>query len=405
MRSMFYLLLTLALTLLAAGLAPVFLADPGFVQIRFRGWTLEMSGLVLVLGILVVWLVIYFMIRIWRLPAETAHKFREQHTLKQLEKGLLALTEGDWITAERALQKSTATEGRSTARYLAAAQAADGQEASERTEWYLERADSGGRKNRFLVELMRARLLTENARYGEAIPILEDLRRRRKRHTQVLELLSRCYQALGRWESMQEILPVMQKAGLIEPERAQTLKNRAVTSQLGLCSDLEQLKSAWKSLPRAVQKSAEIVLAYAEKAAQLGAPELTEIVLRTSLKQQWDSTLLVPYGFPGPDDTGQRVKQCEKWLLEHPDDANLHLALGRLCAREQLWGKARHHMIRSLELKPAIAGYDALGQLLERQGDLELAMACFRNALRMNQGDQPLPLPSGHARLNAPVEG
>lgn len=144
MRNVFLLVLTLALVLLAAALAPVILQDPGLVQIRFRGWTLEMNVLVLTGVVLSVWLILYLAIRIWRLPGETARRMREQRAMKQLEKGLLALTEGDWIRAERALQKSTPAQGQATARYLAAAQAADGQEAPERTEWYLEQADSGG---------------------------------------------------------------------------------------------------------------------------------------------------------------------------------------------------------------------------------------------------------------------
>ena len=136
--------------------------------------------------------------------------------------------------------------------------------------------------------------------------------------------------------------------------------------------------------------------------APVGSPGLTEPVIRSSLKDNWTSELLIPYGEPGTDDTPKRLKQCEKWLLLHPDDALLHLALGRLCAREELWGKARHHMIRSLEIEPSVAGYDSLGQLLERKGELEIAMACFRNALRMNQGKEPLPLPSDHAKLESP---
>ena len=91
-----------------------------------------------------------------------------------------------------------------------------------------------------------------------------------------------------------------------------------------------------------------------------------------------------------------------KWLQVYPDDPLLHLTLGRLCAREELWGKARHHMIRSLEIEPLVAGYDSLGQLLERKGELEIAMACFRNALRMNQGKEPLPLPGDQAKLEPP---
>lgn len=317
MKVAFVLLFSLALTLLAAALAPVFRADPGLVQIQFRGWTVEMSVLVLVVGILLSCLMVYFVIRIWRLPAQSARKVREQRALKQLEKGLLAFTEGDWTTAERALQKSSSAQGQTTARYLAAAQAAHGQDAAE---------------------------------------------------------------------------------------RAQTMKNQAAVAQLGRCEDLQQLKSTWQSLPKAMKKSAQIVLAYAAAATRLGAAELSESILRASLGQQWDSALLIPYADPGLNDAGRRLKQCEKWLIRHADDARLHLALGRLCAREQLWGKARHHMIRSLELEPTVAGYDALGQLLERQGDLEQAMACFRNALRMNQGELPVPLPADHARLNAPAD-
>ncbi|MSQ99444.1 MAG: hypothetical protein EXR85_09160, partial [Xanthomonadales bacterium] len=171
MRNVFLLVLTLALLLLAAALAPAILVDPGLVQIRLRGWTVEMSVLVLVGAVVLVWLVLHLAMRIWRLPAETARRLREQRAMKQLEKGLLALTEGDWIRAERALQKSTASQGQTTARYLAAAQAADGQAAPDRTEWYLEQADSGGRRNRFLVELTRARLLTENGRFEDALPV------------------------------------------------------------------------------------------------------------------------------------------------------------------------------------------------------------------------------------------
>lgn len=402
MRTAFLLLFILLLTLLAAAVAPLLVNDPGVVQIRFRGWTLEMSVLVLVFGILVGWLVIHFVVRLWALPGETARKMREQRAARQLEKGLLALTEGDWITAERALAKSTAADGQGTARYLAAAQAADGQDAGDRAEQYLVQADSGSSRNHFLVELTRVRLMTENGRFEEALPVLEDLRRRRKRHSQVLELLSRCYRALGRWEDLQGILPVMQKSGLLDESRAEELKNQAGVAQLALCKDAGQLQATWNALPKAMQKPQEIVLAFANRAVKLGAPELTEPVVRGSLKQQWNSALLQPYGFAGPADASQRMKQCEKWLQDHADDGPLHLALGRVCAREELWGKARFHMIRSLELAPSVTGYEAFGQLLERQGELEIAMACFRNALRLKEGEAPLPLPSEHARLSAP---
>jgi HemY protein len=149
---------------------------------------------------------------------------------------------------------------------------------------------------------------------------------------------------------------------------------------------------------------AAVVEAFAAGANRFGHSELAEPVISASLKDGWTPSLVLRYGDPLSGDRIKRIKQCEKWLQQHPADASLHLALGRLCAGESLWGKAREHMVRSLELEPSSLGYDAFGQLLERQGELEPAMACFRNALRMNQGQAPKPLPANTARLSAPRE-
>ena len=402
MKTAFLVLIAIALALLAAALAPVFKDDPGMVQIHFLGWTIETSVLVLVLGILLVWVLVWAVIRIWKMPAETARRMREQSSLRQLEKGLLALTEGDWQTAERALEKSASSHGRTTARYLAAAEAADGQDASDRAEYYLEQADTRNKKQKFLVELTRARILMSNGQFEEARPVLEALQERQRKHPQVLEMLSRCYTELGEWEPLVKLLPVMLKAKMLDTEKAAALKQQAAIVELQHSQDVGTLQSDWRALPKNIQRDPEIVLAFAERAIELEAPGLTEDVIRNALKREWNSTLLIPYGVPGDDDTSKRLRQCEKWLQSHPDDPWLHLALGRLCALEELWGKAREYLVRSLEIEPTVAGYDALGQLLERKGELEVAMACFRNALRMNQGKDPLPLPGDLARLEGP---
>lgn len=404
MRRSFALFIVILLALLAAALAPLFKSDPGLVQVHMFGWTVETSVLVLVIAVLLVWLLASLLARIWRLPGETARRLSEQRALAQLEKGLLALTEGDWRTAEKALEKSASAEGKNTARYLAAAQAADGRDEAERANWYLEQAEGGGRRQRFIVALARAKILCGNARYAEAVPLLEELERRRKRHPQVLQLLADCYRETGDWDGVQRIMPALRKTGVVDEAEGEELSLQAAVSKLRQPDKLDSLKAAWQSLNRSTQRIPEVVRAYADRAIDLGGQELTEEVLRTSLKREWNSALLIPYGDPGAADTAKRLKQCEKWLKLHPEDAMLHLALGRLCASEQLWGKAREHMIRSLELDPSTGGYDSLGQLLERLGELETAMACFRNALRMSQGKRPDPLPGGQARLTSPQE-
>jgi HemY protein len=402
-KNSFLILIAVVLALLAAAIAPLFKTDPGMVQIHFRGWTIETSVLILVLGVLALWLLVWVLVRLWKVPAETARRIREQRSLAQLEKGLLALTEGDWSTAERALEKSASSHGRTTARYLAAAEAADGQDAGDRAEWYLEQADTRNRKQKFLVDLTRARILTQNGHYTEAKDVLEVLLKRRRRHPQVLEMLARCYRELEEWEALLKLLPGMQKAAVIDAQEAAELRHIAAIGELQRCRDKDGLQTSWRALPKAMKKAPEVIRTYADQVVLYGAPELAEEVIRVSLKREWNPLLLIPYGEPGADDTSKRLRQCDKWLQAHPEDALLHLTLGRLCARDELWGKARYHMIRSLEIEPTVAGYDSLGQLLERKGELEIAMACFRNALRMNQDKEPLPLPGDQAKLEPPV--
>jgi len=362
----------------------------------------ETSVLVLMTALVVLWFVIQIIGWLWRMPVETARRMREQRAFNQLEKGLLALTEGDWSAAEKALEKSASVQGKTTAHYLAAAQAADGQDAHERREYYLEQADSGGAKKRFLVELTRARLLLENGNHASAVPILKDLYKRRRKHPQVMDLLSRCYRELGNWDELQSMLTAMIKTGVLNDDQALALQEEIAVKSLRSARDTDSLQASWKQIPKSMRQHAAVVDAFAVGASRLEQAELAEPLITASLKNEWNPALVLRYGDAGGSDRIKRIKQCEKWLKQHAEEASLHLALGRLCAAESLWGKARDHMVKSLELEPSSLGYDALGQLLERQGELEPAMTCFRNALRMNQGQSPVPLPAGTARLSAP---
>jgi HemY protein len=402
MKSWLLLFALLALLLLTAALAPLLKSDPGVVQVHFLDWTIETSVLVLVGAFLLLWLTLQLLFWLYQLPARTAARVAERRAMEQMEKGLLALTEGDWKTAEKALGKSASLPGKTTARYLAAAQAADSLDHTEQRDYYLEQADSGGKHRRFLVELTRARMLMQNGRRAEALPLLEDLFARRKAHAQVLGLLARCCRELGKWERLRELLPALGKSDVMTEQELSALQIEIAQHELSGAENAEALQAAWKALPKVMQREARVIEVYAERAGKLERADLAESVLRSSLKKDWDQGLVLRYGDPGSGDAAVRLKQCEKWLQTHPDDPALHMALGRLCAGQELWGKARTHLVKSLEYQPSSAGYDALGQLLERLGEMELAMACFRNALRMNQGRAPEPLPRDPARLAAP---
>ena len=64
-----------------------------------------------------------------------------------------------------------------------------------------------------------------------------------------------------------------------------------------------------------------------------------------------------------------------------PRDAALLLVLGRLCARQGLWGKAQSYLEASIAIEPSWSAHHALAQLQEKLGNAEAAHSHARESL------------------------
>jgi HemY protein len=83
-----------------------------------------------------------------------------------------------------------------------------------------------------------------------------------------------------------------------------------------------------------------------------------------------------------PDATRQ-LEIAERWLAAHNQDATLLYALGRLCERQQLWGKAQTYLEASVALDNHWRAHVALGELLATLGRHDEANAHLAAALRL----------------------
>ncbi len=76
------------------------------------------------------------------------------------------------------------------------------------------------------------------------------------------------------------------------------------------------------------------------------------------------------------------IQNAETWQRQHPDDAELQFALGRLCLQQQLWGKAQAFLDAALKLAPTPAfkadAHRALAQLFEQLGEPGRAAEHYR---------------------------
>ncbi|MEM1081315.1 MAG: heme biosynthesis HemY N-terminal domain-containing protein [Pseudomonadota bacterium] len=375
-----------------AWLAPWLVQNPGLVMIEIGSWRLQMSVLVLVGVILIVWLGISLLVGFFRMPAKATQKMKQSSHRKHLNQGLLALSEGDWVGAEKALAKAMRSQS-STAGYLAAARAAQGQSALARRDQYLALADKPFGKEHFATALARARLLMGEGEPEQAIVLLEQLHLKKKRHQGVLKLLLQAYQQCNRWHEVRLLIPATRKAGIVDADRASELSLLATARELSAATDLASLEQIHRGLPRSIREQTEVAEAFASRALELDQAPAAEPVLRRALEKRLDDSLLALYAEADPVDLKPRIGHVQRWLQLEPESTALHLSLGRLFMQQRETDQARHHLEIAVRKHPDPAAYAALAQVLDRAGDLEAATQCYRNALRMEQGRAPEPLP------------
>jgi HemY protein len=389
------IVLVAAALVAAALIAPILADDPGYVQLDIGPWRIETSVLVLVGAVLLAWIALSLLVGLFRLPSRLIRKAREERSRRQLEKGFLALTEGDWPAAERALQKSLRYR-HSTAGYLAAARAAQGRGDTDGRERWLEQADARFGRRHFVTGLARARLLAAEGRSEEATAILEQLHLRKPRHTGVLRLLLENYQSLDRWRDLRLLTPALRRAGVVDRDRALELAALAARRELDSSPDIDRLEASWKELPRKSRQRGELVAAYARRAGELGRTARASGLLERQLAKEPDEELLALYASSDEGERAHRIRQCEKWLEVHPDHVGLQRTLGLLYLEDRQYDRAQACLERVVRERPDSRTYAALGRVLDRAGKLEAAAQCYRNALRLRdgRGAEPLPPPA-----------
>lgn len=133
-----------------------------------------------------------------------------------------------------------------------------------------------------------------------------------------------------------------------------------------------------------------MVISYANYLKERNADDEVALLLRRAIESKWSDRLVELYGRVGATDAAGQLTQAEKWLQDQPRNATLLMALGRLCLRNRLWGKARSYLEASIGVQPSAAAYRELGVLLEKMGEPKQAMTNFRAALELSS-DTPLP--------------
>lgn len=386
--------------------------DSGYILIVVAGKTIEMRFAFAILALLLIILLARW---VWRLLHGTLGIFsggwraaagrRALRTERRTQRGLLSYIEGDWQSAQRDLLKAARGEPKPLVHYLAAARSAMELGQDEKAGELLNRAEQMGADSKLAVLLSQARLLLSRRQYDPCLAKLHQAKTIAPHHPAVLDLLQQVYAAQGDWASLEQLLPELRRAKVLPVATLDAIEQSMYLSLLdaagkgikGQGSDqtaLTELAQVWQRLPKASRLTPDYAAAYGRWMILAQEHDQAEVLLRNSLKEHWAASLVELYGLAAPADRQGQLQQAQRWLQDHPDDAELHLALGRICLRNELWGKARDHFQQSLKLRPTPAAYAELGRLLAHLGEHTPSTEHFRQGLLLTTHGLPnLPMP------------
>jgi HemY protein len=375
--------------------------DPGYVLLAHGRHTIETSLMVGLLGLILFFLLLYWLWRFlrWALDPLRGQRKANSKTIR----GLIAYAEGDWHNAEKLMAKGAVGNDIALINYLTAAQAAHEQGESDRRDDYLRLAHQTVKGVDVAVALTMARLQYQSEQWEECLATLMRLKKNEKlpSYPTVIKMLSQVYVQLEDWDSLLELLPDLKKRKVLEQDEFHDLERRCYEGKLkqaqrGTSEErLANVQQVWQKIPRKLHQETPLVQAYAEALIHLNAGVEAERILTDALRKNWDDNLARLYGTVKGGDVAKQQLWAENWLKERPNNAMLLLTLGRLSLQLQQWEQARSYFEASIRSRKTAEAHGELGRLLSHLGEHQASNENFEAGLALISQRLPeLPMPS-----------
>jgi HemY protein len=373
--------------------------DPGYALFSYRLWTVEMPLWSVLIILIVTFTLFYALLRLishtgaigrrlraWRIQR------RHRRSIDLTSRGLIELAEGRWGEGEGKLLRAAKNSETPLINYLSAARAAQEQGAYERRDEYLRLAHDSTPDAEIAIGIVQAELQIQRQQFEQALATLTHIREIVPHHAVILKLLKDLYFQLRDWKNLAQLLPPLRKYKAIPALECDELEQRvyeALIKEVAPYANLDSMHIYWESIPRPLQRMPRLLNQYvpyliaqgSQQGSQQSAHTEAENLIRECMKKNWDLELIRWYGLTMGEDASKQLQLAEQWLKQHNNDATLLLTLGRLCIRNQLWGKARSYLESSIAINPQPETYRELGMLLEQLGDSVAAAECYQKGL------------------------
>lgn len=374
------------------------LDNPGYVLIAHPPWSIEMS-LMLFIPLMIAasflfYLFLYIITRLWRIPRDVGRwrtRRQARDARKALIEGLTGLAEGNFVEAEAQLLTGMRHGDTPLLNYLGAAIACEGQGNSEKRDEYLALAHKNAPKYDLAIGMTQAYLQHQAHQLEQSLATLNELRGEAPKHRGVLKLLSQVYLELRDWTGLIGLIPELRENYALTAKEIDDLESQAHRELLKLSLPSGKpgvLEKAWNAVPKSLRRNPPLIAIYVRQLIQQNELTQAESVLHAAIDDGWDSTLVELYGQVRGTNAAEQLETAEGWLSMRRDDPKLLLTLARLSLLNNQDDKARGYFETCLTLRGPVEAYRELGTLLERLGEKDKALNCYRRGLEMYANEQ-----------------
>ena len=382
------LLWLLTLSALAVGISLAARFNEGYVLLVFPPYRAEISLNLAMLLVVCSFVLLYALLRGISLTLSLPNRVREFRERRRRDKAagvfhdaMRLLFEGRYSQALKKAGEAHAAGQSPGLAALVAARAAQRLREPYKQEAWLDLASNDDPQLQSARLMLEAEMFLDARRFDDAVDALQRLQKIAGRHIAALRLELRAQQGCGNWDEVLRIARLLEKRDGLLPELAQEIKFKAHQENIAQRrADRSQLQAYLRQVP-ARERSSRVARVFAEALIESGAHDEAQTLIETQLDAEWDSALIRLYGRSAGGNLTARIARADKWLSQHPDDAQLLLALGRLCLAQRLWGKAQSYLEASLSLDDQREVRLELAHLFEQTERSAEAMRHYRAAV------------------------
>lgn len=395
------LLIIIAIALLIGG-GLMWLAEfePGFVLLQYGSWSLETSLVVFAVAFVFLVLAAYWSLKSLVAIKQTPGKLSRWQSAKRLTRantsltrGLITLEEGRWSEAERLLMRYASHSETPLLHYLAAARAAQKQDAAERRDNYLRLAHETTEGADIAVGVVQAELQLASNQKEQALATLQHLREMSPKHPYVLQQLQKLYSEMNEWQGVQDVLPDLRKRHVLASSDVKSLSTDATVGQLEAAiakRDWHTAGEIWEKASTKIRHTEPMLHAYISGLILQDRGKEAGPFIEAYMNNGWSDRLVYQYGLIRLDKLKGQIERAEHWMKKHPNNPWLLLTLGRLSKANNDPDKAERYLRESLIHGARGETYQVLAEALAMTSDNESAvLEAYQQglALTLSQGD------------------